>query len=143
MKANLPLIVAAAAGVQWLLFAALSAFSRAQLPKKALMRKQEKLLIASSIALLAAWLWAFDAWPLLAGRAQGPTAGASMTGRKQLGSCASLEPGMTEAQVRQKVGLPDEVRPDEEIRGPGASTMLYRGSRCSVHLVDGLVEFVD
>lgn len=143
MKTNLMLILASVCALQWIVCASISAFSRTLMPKKTLLRTQEKALIVSSIVFLAGWLVAFDAWPLLSGSSRGPTTEAAMTGRKQLGSCASLDAGMTTAEVRAKVGKPDEERPDVEVRGPGATLFLYRGSRCSVHFLDDRVEFVD
>lgn len=37
----------------------------------------------------------------------------------------------------------DEVRDDEETRGPGAKMLVYRGSRCVVHLFEERVELVE
>jgi hypothetical protein len=66
-----------------------------------------------------------------------------MIARPQKGSCASVAPGMSADEVKSRVGEPDEIRGDEETRGPGASMLLYRGSRCAVHLLDGKVEFIE
>ena len=59
------------------------------------------------------------------------------------GSCATVEPGMTAAELTAKVGAPDEKRPNDEARGPGAAIWIYRDSRCAVHLFDGKVEALD
>jgi hypothetical protein len=50
---------------------------------------------------------------------------------------------MTAAQVNARMGKPDRTTPDEETRGPGAVTLFYASSRCSIHLFDGKVEAVD
>ena len=140
---HLWLFLAGAALLQWLVFAWLSTFSRAFWPKKGGMRKQEKMLIASSAVLLVGWIAAFDGWAFLMGRSGRKTVAASVIGTRQTGSCASLDTGMTAAEVEHRLGKADQVRPDEEVRGPGAVTWLYRSSRCSVHLLDGKVEVVD
>lgn len=50
---------------------------------------------------------------------------------------------MSIAEVKSRVGEPDEVRDDEETRGPGAKMLIYRGSRCTVHLFEERVELVE
>lgn len=143
LKGNLAVLVAAAAVLQWLVFAGISSFSRRPWSKKLTMRAQEKMLIGSSVVLLVAWMSAFDGWRFLIGRSSPGAAEASAVKTKQTGSCASLDTGMNAAEVEARMGRPDQTRPDEEIRGPGAVTWLYEGSRCAVHLIDGKVEFVD
>lgn len=59
------------------------------------------------------------------------------------GSCASIEPGMVAATVRDNMGPPPEVRDDSKTRGPGATTWVYRDSRCAVHFLDEKVELVE
>ncbi len=137
-------LLAAVAVVQWLVFAAVSAAARAPIAKKALLRRQEKALLASSAVVLIVFFIVFDGLSLVRGTRSAPAAGAGVvSARKQTGSCASLDAGMQSAAVEERVGKPDEVRTDEEVRGPGAVTWLYRDSRCAVHFVDGKVEFID
>jgi hypothetical protein len=50
---------------------------------------------------------------------------------------------MASSEVKQRLGPPDETRNDEAIRGPGAAILVYRDSRCAVHLLDERVEFID
>lgn len=140
---NWPLLLAGAAALQWLVFAGMSTFSRAVWPKNLGMRRQEKMLIGSSAALLVLWAIAFDGWGFLLGKSARKAVQASAVATRQTGSCATVDAGMTQADVEKRVGKPDQIRPDEEIRGPGAVTWLYRESRCAVHLLDGKVEFVD
>ena len=97
-------------------------------------RKRGPLLIASAI-LAAAWLSQVEF--------RKPVAKASMISTPSRGSCASLAPGMTAAEVKASMGEADETRSDEETRGPGASVMLYRDSRCAVHLLDDRVELIE
>jgi len=99
------------------------------------------MLIGSAI-LAAAWLAQseFHAPDHVGAAALSGTATAGGSSRH---TCASLAPGMTAAEVKSRMGEADEVRADEETRGPGASMLIYRGSRCAVHLLDDQVEFVD
>jgi len=99
-------------------------------------RRRVPMLIASAI-LAGAWLWSAAATPPLSKAAALPPQSITK------GSCASLEPGMTADKVKKHMGAPDETRADEETRGPGATILIYRNSRCAVHLLDERVEFVD
>jgi hypothetical protein len=114
------MIVVIAAGVIWLALVAT--------------RRRVPMLIASAI-LVGAWLWSAPAQPALSKAAVLP--------QQSKGSCASLEAGMTLDAVKKHMGTPDETRTDEETRGPGATMLIYRNSRCAVHLLDERVEFVD
>lgn len=143
VRENIAVVVAAVAVLQWLVFAGISSFSRRPWSKKLTMRRQEKMLIGSSAVLFIAWMVAFDGWRFLIGRSSPRAVEASAVKTKQTGSCATLDTGMTAAVVEQRMGKPDQIRADEEIRGPGAVTWLYNGSRCAVHLIEGKVEFVD
>ncbi|MGZ8811013.1 MAG: hypothetical protein ACXW29_07735, partial [Thermoanaerobaculia bacterium] len=59
------------------------------------------------------------------------------------GSCNSIRREMAIYQVEQNLGKADDVRSDEETRGPGAVVWIYRDSRCAVHMVEDKVEFVE
>lgn len=122
-------IIAAVALAQWLVFASMSLFSR-----------KPRGLMASSALFAFAWLAIFGS-PLMA-RTKATQASA-MSGGVTHGSCASVEPGMTAETLAAKVGQPDEKRPNDEARGPGATIWIYRDSRCAVHLFDGKVEVLD
>jgi hypothetical protein len=115
------MIVLAIAGVVWLAL---------------VVTRKRTLMLAGSAILAAAWLWSAPATPALSKAAAMPT-------NTPKGSCASLSDGMSAAEVKSKLGDPDETRSDEETRGPGATMMLYRGSRCAVHLLDDKVEFIE
>jgi len=99
------------------------------------MTRSRRLMLIGSAVLAAAWLAQVEVKPA-------PAAKASMI-TKQKGSCASVAEGMTIAEVKRRVGEPDEVRADEETRGPGAKMLVYRGSRCVVHLFEERVELVE
>jgi hypothetical protein len=122
-------IIAAVALAQWLVFACISLFSR-----------KSRGLMPSSALFAFAWLAIFGA-PLMAHTKT--TQASAMSGGVTHGSCASVEPGMSAADLTAKVGQPDEKRPNDEARGPGATIWIYRDSRCAVHLFDGKVEALD
>lgn len=58
-------------------------------------------------------------------------------------SCVSVKVGQAESKVRELLGEPDEIRPEEEVRGPGADVWIYRDSRCAVHYLAGNVISVE
>ena len=140
MSVNWIVVVVLLAAAQWLVFASISAFSRTRFPKKG-MRRSEQMLIGSTIALAVASLALIDFTTLWKG--DGRVVAASAAASSQRGSCASVDVGMSKDEVVSRMGNPDETRADEETRGPGASVLLYKGSRCAVHLLDGKVELVD
>jgi hypothetical protein len=135
-------ILAAVAIAQWLVFAAISAFSRRPLPKKGLRRSETSLLISSWLFLFI-WLIAFDARTLLTSRRAAAVEASATAARRSSGSCSAIAIGMTSTEVESKLGKPDETRRDEETRGPGASTWVYLENRCAVHLFEDTVEFID
>lgn len=140
MSVNWIVVLVLVAAAQWLVFASVSAFSRTRFPKKG-MRRSERMLVGSTIVLALASLALIDFASLWKG--DGRVAAASAAASSQRGSCASVAAGMTKEEVVTRMGNPDETRADDETRGPGASVLLYAGSRCAVHLLDGKVELVD
>jgi hypothetical protein len=100
------------------------------------MTRSRRLMLIGSALLAIAWLAQIDMQRTPA------VAKASMIAAPK-GSCASIADGMTIAEVKSRVGEPDEVRDDGETRGPGAKMLVYRGSRCTVHLFEERVELVD
>jgi hypothetical protein len=138
MKTMLLLAVVVVAVVQWLVVALIAMTTREKFPKKGL-RGIDRTLVASSIVLAIGFLAQLDysSW----WRRSTPVANASVTVSR--GSCATVAEGMTVADVKKRMGTPDRMTPDEETRGPGAVTLVYESSRCSVHVVGGRVEFVD
>lgn len=75
--------------------------------------------------------------------AEEESAAAPARRRRRSGGCAQLNEGMTAAEVQRLLGPPDEVRSTADIRGPGSERFTYRDLACQVHLLDGVVEFVD
>ena len=61
---------------------------------------------------------------------------------KPIASCALIEAGYSEAKVREKLGDPDEIRGEQELRGPGTNVWIYRDSRCAVHFFGNTVESI-
>jgi hypothetical protein len=142
MKPAFVLIILTVATAQWLFFASSSAMSKAKFPKKGL-RRSELLLIISSVVLAAGFAANIDASSLWQRDTITASASAAATSNAPLASCATVAAGMTTAEVTSRLGQADETRSDEETRGPGTSILVYRGSRCAVHLFEGRVEFVD
>ena len=105
----------------------------------ALFFRSRKPMLIGTAALAIGWLVAFGG-PLREKKAAASEA-AIIAGNAA--SCASIRAGMTGAEVRASAGKPDEVRNEEEIRGPGATAWLYKGSRCAVHLTDDKVDLVE
>lgn len=142
MMKMLPLIILGLAVTQWLAFVAISAMVKTKAPKKGL-RAVDRNLIVSTAVFLMMWLGALDVTGAWGPKSPVAVTEAAMTAKKPGASCVSIAVGMRESEVQQKMGKPDEIRPDEETRGPGAQMWIYRGSRCAVHLFEKKVEFVD
>lgn len=137
------LLLLAVVALLWLVFVALSHFSRSSQPKSGL-RSAERNLIICSVALLLAWGVAFDALSLVRSKSDDTDAAAAAAGASgSKGTCYVLTTAMTASQVTAKIGKADEVRNDEKTRGPGAETWIYRGTRCTVAMLDGKVESVN
>lgn len=115
--------------LQWIVIVAISFFAGNRVPKK---------LIASTLVLAIAFVSTF-------GVRRGSTAvkASALPPRPEVGSCASVDPGMSAEVVQSKLGKPGEVRDDAKTRGPGAATWVYRDSRCAVHMFDERVELID
>lgn len=136
-------LLAVAATLQLIAFATWSGSSKAKFAKSG-MRKCDLALLLSGVAFLAIWSFAFDANALIR-EVTTPAAvsQASMTSTREVKpSCASLQNGMTIAQVRKKVGAPDQVIKEEDVRGPGAQVWIYT-DRCAAHVFEGQLEFVE
>ena len=124
-------IIAAAALAQWLVVVSIALFAR-----------KPRGVAASSTLFAFAWLAIFGG-PLMTHSKVTQASAMGSAGGVTHGSCASVEPGMSAAELTAKVGAPDEKRANEEARGPGAAIWIYRDSRCAVHLFDGKVEALD
>ena len=136
-------VISIIATIQLLAFAAWSGTSKSKFAKSGL-RACDRALLVSGIVFLAAWAVAFDARAFVR-EAMAPTAvtQASMTGTTEVrASCASLQNVMTAAQIRKKVGRPDQVIAEDDVRGPGAEVWVYT-DRCNAHVFEGKLEFVE
>ncbi|HEX7152084.1 MAG TPA: hypothetical protein VF618_11410 [Thermoanaerobaculia bacterium] len=127
------LALLAVAVTQWLVFVIAGIASK----------KAGSNLLFSSIGLALTWIILFAAPVMATAKPATETIDASMTGKTPKASCASLKVGMTSAEVRDKMGDPDEVVAEDETRGPGAEMMIYRNSRCAVHVFNSKVDFID
>jgi hypothetical protein len=133
VQLGLPLIVAAAAAAQFILLALIAMVAPVRMKKP----------LAVSIGLLVVgWGFAFDAKSMM--KSEERVAQASTMGEaRSQGSCASIRNAMSGTEVRKKLGVPDEVRNDDKVRGPGSTVLIYKDLRCAVHLFDERVELVD
>jgi hypothetical protein len=136
-------LVVIIAVLQFVVFALWSGFSRAKFAKTG-MRSPERALMFSSAALLVAWLVVFDIVTLIKqntgpGAVQASATGSSSSAK---GSCASLTNGMRSTQIRAKLGEPDQVIPEGDVRGPGAEVWVYK-DRCAAHVFENALEFVE
>lgn len=135
-------LLLAVVALQWLVFVALSHFSRTAQPKSG-MRGSERNLIISSVALLIAWGVTFDALSLVRSKSNDTETAVEGSQASSQGTCYVVTTDMTASQVTARIGKADEVRDDARTRGPGAETWVYRGTRCTVAMLDGKVESVN
>ena len=131
-------MVLAIAASQFVLLSLATLFSREKLPKKGI-RSADRRLAFSAGVLAVAWTSIFAANNTVT---QAHTE-AAVVAKAARASCSSIDEGMGFDVVEDKLGKPDEVRSDEETRGPGAKIWIYRNSRCAVHMLDDQVEFID
>lgn len=132
-------IIIAVAAVQFVLMATTTLLSKEKLPKKG-MRSADRRLAISAGVLALAWTAVFAANN---DGSKGSHVEAGLAGSRVHASCSSIEAGMSDDVTQAKMGKPDEIRSDEETRGPGAKIWIYRDSRCAVHMLDDRVEFID
>ena len=133
-------LAVAAAGAVWLATLLVAFFVPVRRAKGKVqpIRKADVAVLVTGVPFAVLWFYA-----LLAGRAPAPVvAQAGLTG-VSVKSCALIAVGDSEARVREKLGAADEIRGEEEERGPGAGVWIYRNSRCAVHLLDGSVESIE
>ena len=109
-----------AAELLWLVFAAYSVIARERFPKNGF-RRAELMLLAASVVLALAWSTRFD--PKSLWRSQSHVAVASVVTPRA--SCATLRAGMTRSEVEARMGRADEIRSDEETRGPSGGRKKY------------------
>ena len=121
-------LVAVVAVAQWLIFMWSS--------------KKQRVLISTAV-FVAMWLVAFDGRALLGWKSSAAAQAAMTSTRTTRGSCSLLTNDMASAEVQTRLGKPDEIRKNEEVRGPGATIWIYKDSRCAVHLFDEKVEFIE
>ncbi|HEX7191718.1 MAG TPA: hypothetical protein VF381_09115 [Thermoanaerobaculia bacterium] len=126
--------IVAAGFAQWFFFAVRTL----RAPKES----KTPVLISSGV-LFVAWMAAFLP-PLLAEEsARKATSDAAMTAARTHGSCAAVQAKDSAASAAKILGQPDEKLNDEANRGPGATTWIYRDTRCAVHIIDNEVDFVE
>lgn len=132
-------IVVVAASLQFASMAMMAIMSSERLPKRGMRGAEKRLLMSAAIfAVAITFIFAPGLSTTSATRTE-----ASLVITRSHGSCSSLETGMAADVAEGKLGKPDEIRSDEETRGPGAKIWIYRDSRCAVHIFDDKVEFID
>ena len=124
--------------VVWLLTLLIAIVAPAGKSTATRFRRCDVLAIITTIAFGAAWSVVL----LRPSRASAATS-VAVSGGGTGASCASVQVGQTEEQVRERLGPPAEIRDEQDLRGPGAAAFLYPSSRCAVRLFDGKVESVE
>jgi len=127
-------LIVLAACAQWMVFLVMRLLYHG-------IRPLDKALLISSAIFAGAWIAVLT--PALSPNNASVATASTIDAVAPQGSCASVSIGISARRASALMGKPDEVRSDEESRGPGAEMWIYRGSRCTVHVFDGLVEFVD
>ena len=98
-------------------------------------RKTDVIVLIVSVIAAAAWMFM-----LTPAAAATP---AEVAQRKATASCAVIQAGDNEAKVKARLGDPDEIRGEEELRGPATNVWIYRDSRCAVHFFGDRVESIE
>jgi hypothetical protein len=130
-----PLLAAAAAAV---LSLAAGIFVVVRASKTFSMR--DGVFFAVTLLTAAVWTWGF--LPRIA--AAKPTSSLTVAETAPgAGACVEIRTGMRTADVAHVLGEPETRTSEEDIWGPGAVRWSYTGSRCRVHLLDGVVHMVD
>jgi hypothetical protein len=129
--------------LQFMILAAISAFSGKAGAKKGMRATDLALMGSAAVFVVALTLAHLSTAPKQ--ESAGAPAQASVVAKssKPRGSCNSIHREMATYQVEQSLGKADDVRSDEETRGPGAVVWIYRDTRCAVHMFENKVEFVE
>ncbi|MBI2215013.1 MAG: hypothetical protein HYU52_15300 [Acidobacteria bacterium] len=139
---SIAICLMALAGVAWLVAIVASIASRAPLPKTGL-RRTERAVIGSSFIFVLCVVATLFAVTARSKAREAAKAAAAKPVQASRGTCASLRVGMKAAEVKRAMGEPDDVRSEEDVRGPEAQAWIYRASRCSVHILSGRIDFID
>ena len=127
VQLGLPLLVAFAAAAQFIVIALIALAAPVRM---------KAALAVSTVVLVAGFGFGLDARALLGSKPKTAQASVIAPATQREGSCASIRNDMTGSQVREKLGMPDEVRSDDKVRGPGSTVLIYKDLRCAVHLFE-------
>ena len=105
-------------------------------PRKGKVRQTDLFVLVMS--LIAGTIWIFALMPRSAASPVAKT-----EARAKTGTCALIAPGDTDAKVKERMGQPDEIRSEEETRGPASHVWIYTDSRCAVHFFGNRVESIE
>lgn len=133
---QLPIATAALGGViaLWLLTLLIGVISWEE--SKGKYRRTDLFVFAMSVIAGAIWMVA-----LMPRSSAAPAAVTEARAAK--GTCALIEPGESEENVKARLGDPDEIRSEEETRGPKSNVWIYRDSRCAIHFFGNMVESIE
>ena len=135
-------VLAAAAVIQWLVFVAISIFAPPVKPKKGPRPPDIRFALSSAVLGILSFV-AFDGMSLVRFKSTTTATTAAVTPAASHASCAAVKPDLTAAQLESVLGKPDEIRPNDDVRGPGATLWIYRDARCAVAVFDDRVELTE
>jgi hypothetical protein len=98
-------------------------------------------IVVFAISIIAGAIWFFTLMPKA--EATTPVSTEAATTRRATGTCAVIVAGDTNTKVKERLGEPDEIRSEAELRGPNSEVWIYRGSRCAIHFLGGIVESIE
>jgi hypothetical protein len=127
-------IVVAAVFLIWAISLLAGVVSWERQPKRGGLRRTDKFAIGTAVLFAAVWVYAFMH------DATSTTVRASKSTRVP---CAVIGVGEKEASVKARLGDPDEIRGEEETRGPATNVWIYRDSRCAIHFFGDTVESIE
>jgi hypothetical protein len=99
--------------------------------------------LGATLVLAALWILTFGGLAADAGTPAATAAALQAGARPPAAGCLSIAPAMKGQQVTAILGNPDSIVNEEDIRGPGATRWWFENARCTVHIIDDVVEFAD
>lgn len=131
-SAPLPTVIVAAVATLWLLLLFVAAVSWERHPVDRMFRRTDRWVLIATLLFGAAWFYSF-----------GHIRTFEQHKAVRVVSCATVAEGDREGQVKEKLGAPDEIRGEEETRGPAANVWIYKQAGCAVHLFGDRVDSVE
>ena len=135
-------VLVAAAIAQWLVFVATSIIKPPPKPKKGPRPADMRLIVSSALLGVMSFV-ALDGLSIVRSKTTTPAVAAAAVPTASHATCAAVAPDMSAAQLESRLGKPDEIRPNDDVRGPGATLWIYKDARCAVALFDDKVELTE